>query len=201
MRRTYTHIISLGIIGSILLFAACQKQSSPLIPSTDEYRSWEKATDETLNYPVPGHGDHFRIIYINSLGFSVQPIQKNSRRVYNYPEGTIIVKEIYSGKTPPQQGKTPISITVMIKNTAHPKSQGGWLWIERTESSQQEHIIDYKLCIECHTNANEPHPYGDKNPNNDDRDYVFFPPSHTLSSGNLHLDEYPKRVRTKSFSY
>ncbi len=32
------------------------------------------------------------------------------------------------------------------------------------------------FCITCHANANEKHPYGDKNPNEEFRDYVYFVP-------------------------
>jgi len=39
----------------------------------------------------------------------------------------------------------------------------------------KETVITEEFCITCHGNANESHPYGDKNPNNEYRDYLFFP--------------------------
>jgi hypothetical protein len=32
------------------------------------------------------------------------------------------------------------------------------------------------FCVTCHANANEKHPYGDRNPREEFRDYVFFVP-------------------------
>jgi hypothetical protein len=45
----------------------------------------------------------------------------------------------------------------------------------RDTASGQEKVIDYEFCYDCHANANEPHPYGDRNPHGEFRDYVFFP--------------------------
>lgn len=162
---------------AIMVFVACQqKEPSQLTP--DDYRSWNKTTDTVFNYPVPGHENHFRVIYINDIGNSVQPTQKNGRRIYDYPKGTIIVKEIYQGLEQSKNGEEPIQLAVMIKDSEHPKSRAGWLWIAVTYATKEERIIDYEFCVDCHANANEPHPYGDKNPNSDYRDCVYFPPQH-----------------------
>lgn len=168
------------MIMSFVVFASCRKKEKvPLVP--DDYRSWNKTTDKTLDYPIPGHESNFRIIYINSTGEKVQTTEKNNRVFYEYPEGTIIVKEVYYGLEHPEQDEVPKELTVMIKDPQHQQSRSGWLWILKDVKTGEETIIDYEFCVECHANANETHPYGDENPNEDFRDSVYFPPAHTLS--------------------
>jgi hypothetical protein len=164
------------MITGFVVFASCNKEEkAPLIP--DDYRSWKRITDNALDYPIPGHESNCRIIYINATGAQVQPTEKNNRVFYDYPEGTIVVKEIYAGLEPPEKNETPENLTVMIKDAQHPDSRNGWLWIVKDLKTKEETIIDYEFCVDCHANANERHPYGDENPNEEFRDYVYFPPS------------------------
>jgi hypothetical protein len=173
------YVIFATMIMSFVVFASCRKKEKvPLVP--DDYRSWNKTIDEVLDYPIPGHESNCRIIYINATGEQVQPTKKNNRVFYDYPEGTIIVKEIYAGLKPPKEDEIPEKLTVMIKDAQHPNSRNGWLWIVKDVKTGEETIIDYEFCVECHANANEPHPYGDKNPNGDFRDYAYFLPSNVL---------------------
>lgn len=104
-------------------------------------------------------------------------VEENGRQRHEYPEGTIIVKEIYKGLEEPEEGEEPISLTIMIKAPQHSDAQNGWLWISKTFHPEKEQIIEHEFCMDCHANANEPHPYGDKNPNNEYRDFVYFPPA------------------------
>ncbi len=48
-----------------------------------------------LDYPIPGHQDRFRIPRMNSLGFTAKPTIENGKRHWDFPEGTVIVKEVY----------------------------------------------------------------------------------------------------------
>ena len=63
----------------------------------------------------------------------------------------------------------------MIKAPEHEHARGGWLWVVKDLESNEERIIDYRLCFDCHADANDRHPYGDGNPEGEDRDYVFLP--------------------------
>ena len=105
------------------------------------------------------------------------------------------MKEIYDDLIPPEKEEEPVSLTVMIKNSQHPKSQRGWIWIVKNLQTREERVIEYQFCFDCHANANEPHPYGDKNPTGSDRDYVFFPPEHTL------LQEAPPSSTPTQYNY
>ena len=175
MSRKMSWLISIIFCLAIIGFASCQQKEQPKL-TPENYRLWNKTIDTILDYPVPGHKDNCRIMYINTIGEGVQMTEENGRMVYEYPEGTIIVKEIYRGLEPPQEKEQPVQLTIMIKDSQHPQALSGWVWLVTTPATGEEQIFDYNFCADCHTNANEPHPYGDKNPNADFRDFVFFPP-------------------------
>lgn len=168
-------LLWLYAVGILMGINACQRApDTPAIP--EDYRTWRQTTDIVLDYPVPGHEDHFRKIYINPLGENFTVVQKNNRSFCEFPEGTIIVKEIYTSLKAPAPQTLPVLLTVMIKDADHPKSRGGWLWLSQNYTTKETHVIDYEFCVDCHANANERHPYGDKNPDEEFRDYVYFPP-------------------------
>lgn len=171
--RDFAFPIAIGLA----IAAACQQTVDiPDIPP--DYRAWARSTEAVLDYPVPGHEDHFRKIYLNGLGEQMTITQKNNRGYCEYPEGTIIVKEIYAGLSAPAPQEDPILLTVMIKDGDHPQARGGWVWLSQNYDTGETHVIDYDLCVDCHANANEQHPYGDGNPAQEFRDYVYFPPGH-----------------------
>ncbi|MBD3304940.1 hypothetical protein GF339_01150 [candidate division KSB3 bacterium] len=177
MRANVLQHIVVWLMGGMMILGCvgCQKQEEvPAIPA--EYRDWTITNDIALDYPIPGHEDNCRVIYINPTGEQVQPTEHQGRVVYDYPEGTIIVKEVYEGLEEPEEGEEPMSLTVMIKAPQHPQSRAGWLWIVTSSASGQQQIIERDFCVDCHANANESHPYADKNVSNEFRDYVYFPP-------------------------
>jgi hypothetical protein len=103
-------------------------------------------------------------------------VSKEGRRTYAYPKGTIIVKEAYRGLQAPKPGQEPVVIYAMIKDPGNPKARGGWVWVLKDAAVGRETVYQSPLCFDCHSAANESFPYGDKNPDADFRDYVFFPP-------------------------
>ena len=149
----------------------------PTLPTVEEYRAWHEPTDLPLNYTIPGHGDVYREIYINPIGETVARTTINGRQAYAYPPGTIIVKEMYDGREKPAPEEHPKKLTIMIKAPDHPFALNGWLWIDADFPPAQPRVITHRLCVDCHANANETHPYGDMNPQDEFRDFVFFPPS------------------------
>ncbi len=161
---------------ALLLLAAnligCRKQEAPLVPAV--YSDWKGTTDEELDYPIPGHEEHYRRIYINAIGEGVGIEERDGRVYHTYPNGTVIIKDIFM-TLDPLPGETPAKQTVMVKAPNHDQERGGWVWVVKDVPTGQETIIDYEFCFDCHANANEQHPYGDGNPDNEYRDYVFFP--------------------------
>lgn len=156
----------------LLLFLSCTKQELRLL-RVEEYRSWQTTTSEILTYPIPGHEDKHRRIFISPEGLGLTRENKGGRTYHSYPPGTQIIKEILdpNGK----ETDLPLMLTAMIKQPQDPRARGGWIWVVYTPASKKETVVTEEFCISCHGNANEPHPYGDRNPDNEFRDYVFFP--------------------------
>jgi hypothetical protein len=157
-----------------VVLAGCAAER-PIEYATPDYHSWRRTTDVVLDYPIPGHQDRFRIPRMNAIGFSAKPTLQNGRKRWDFPAGTVIVKEVYA-TTRPAAGEPPIQLTIMVKVPKDPRSQGGWLWITRALPDGKEAVFNGNFCITCHANANEKHPYGDGNPNEEFRDYVYFVP-------------------------
>ena len=156
-----------------LLGASCAKEPrEPLIPL--DYASWEKTTDVVLDYPIPGHEDRYRVIYINGRGSGASRQQGGTGRI-DFPTGTIIAKEIYN-VSKPGSGDKPVMVTAMVKAPDDPQASAGWLWLVKDLSSGVENVYTGDFCVRCHANANEKHPYDSKNPEGLFSDYVFFVP-------------------------
>ena len=66
-----------------VLLASCARQTAVQVPP--DYRSWKRTTDETLDYPIPGHMDRLRRIYINAVGETVTVSEEAGRTVWDYP--------------------------------------------------------------------------------------------------------------------
>lgn len=162
----------LGVLLSFLLLTSCSKKE-PLLLRVSEYPAWTKTVPDILSYPIPGHEDKYRRIFISPEGIAPRIETEGERKLYQYPTDTQIIKEIlppnWNGSDP------PLMLTAMVKRPQDPRARGGWLWIVYTPGTGKETVITEEFCITCHGNANEPHPYGDKNPNNEFRDYLFFP--------------------------
>ncbi len=152
----------------------CAPRSSPQY-ATPDYHTWQKTTNIVLDYPIPGHQDRFRIPRMNAIGFSARPVVESGKNRWDFPEGTVIVKEVYAN-TKPAAGEQPIQLTIMVKDPKDEHSQGGWLWLTKDLPGGKETVFMGNFCITCHANANEKHPYGDGNPNEEFRDYVYFVP-------------------------
>ena len=141
-----------------------------------DYATWGKTTDLPLDYPIPGHEDRFRLIYMNDRGFGFESAMETGRPRIEFPVGTIIAKEMYPGPLA-EPGQKPVMVTAMIKEPSHPKAKAGWLWVMKDLGSGKETLVEGGFCVNCHDGANEAHPYGDRNPEKAFRDYVFFAPT------------------------
>jgi len=173
----------ISLVAACGLLAGCGAVKAPVY-ATPDYHSWKRTTDIVLDYPIPGHQDRFRIPRMNDVGFTVRPSMENGKPRWNFPEGTIIVKEVYQ-TTKPAAGEQPIQLTIMVKAPRDPHSQGGWLWITRDLPNGKEAVFMGNFCITCHANANEKQPYGDGNPTEEFRDYVYFVPGEGATGTSL----------------
>lgn len=174
MRRLSAIILALLVAA---LGSACSPRAiSPVRLVPTDYRSWPKSVDRILDYPIPGHGDNARIIFMDPVAY--RAASSAARGDFRFPEGSVIVKEVYAGLKP-VQGQAPATLTAMVKASGDPRSRDGWLWVTKDMASGAETVIGAAFCATCHAAANEAHPYGDKNPEGEFRDYVFFLPRGT----------------------
>jgi hypothetical protein len=163
-----------AIVSAAFLTACAPKPlARALVP--EEYASWGQTTSLRLDYPIPGHEDNFRIIYMNDAGFGYSRTGTGQTERVEFPEGTVIAKEVYEGASP-EPGSKPMMVTAMIKASDNPDARGGWVWVAKDLAMGTETIIKGDFCFTCHANANEAHPYGDKNQEEQFRDFVFFIP-------------------------
>lgn len=168
------YLLPLGLLAlALLLLGGCERSEEPELLVTTDHEEWTRTTTTPLTFPVPGHGSGERRIYINPVGETVEP-PVSSEEPWEYPEGTIILKEIYPSPDPPEDAP-PDSLTIMVKQPDHPMSRGGWVWLVKEPGSDEERVFAEQFCVTCHANANEEHPYGDGNPEGQFRDYAYYP--------------------------
>ena len=178
IRRRAVAATAIGlVIASVLaLLSGCAKAEEIYVPS--DYVAWHRTTDVVLNYPIPGHMDRFRLPRMNDLGYKTLPKMVAGKLRWDFPEDTVIAKEVYASAKP-APGEKPIQLTIMIKDPSDKRNLGGWLWYTKDLPNGEETLFEGNYCITCHANANEQHPYGDGNPNEEFRDYVYFVPGET----------------------
>lgn len=77
--------VTMAILALTLLAAGCgESVDTAGLPSTDGFTDWHQVQVEG---DAPGHGDSFRIIYVNDVARSYTGAGR-------YPPGSVIVKEI-----------------------------------------------------------------------------------------------------------
>lgn len=165
-------ILALLATFAVLVMAGCNNDETvDLIP--ENFFDWTRTTQETLNYPIPGHGESMRYIYINQTGIeSVQ--QTGSTSDLNFSDGSILVKTVHTSSDSPE-GENIRSITAMVKDSGNQEAIDGWIWIMVNPSTGKENITQSNTCVVCHETANDLNAFGDGNPEGVYRDYVFIP--------------------------
>ena len=159
-----------------VLFAATacdKKEKQPVAPVPVDYQSWKKPLPKSLDYPIPGHGDSRRIVYINKKGLEATFVKdRNNRTAVDFPDGSILIKEVFK-REGVGYGTIP-QLVVMVKDRHNQEAQDGWLYYVRNPGSPQVTLIKSQFCVGCHDAANEVHPYFDNNLEGMYRDYVFL---------------------------
>ena len=128
---------------AMLLLAACSESVSP--EPIGDYMQW-KRFDVTGN--APGHSNSYRILYVNNVA-----ADPTSPLTIGYPEGSIIVKEIYE-LVDGQPGD--LRYVAMMRRigpvTRALVDQGGWLFTEASIPGGSETHADF--CWDrCHVAA------------------------------------------------
>lgn len=165
-------VLTAAVLGAVLI--SCNRDNEGKDGLTpDGYTNWTRLNREELNYPIPGHMSNYRTAYINERGENPDITEQGDELSYSFPEGTVIVKEVYHGLEIEKDDK-PFQLTVMIKDPKNAQARAGWLWVVKDLETDEETVFAHEFCVTCHANANENHPYGDGNPKEEFRDYVFF---------------------------
>lgn len=160
-----------------ILALHCSQERASYDFEIPDYRGWEKPVGRILDYPVPGHGASYRIIYANDVAFTAV-VKKDDRGIerVEMPDGSIVIKESYSKREDIARRRIS-DLTIMVKRRSDPNAMGGWLYYVK-EGDKKSMRIDGRMCIGCHEAANEQHPYFDKNVKSIFRDYLFTPFAH-----------------------
>ena len=169
------------LIVVILMLVSCDSEPTALLDH--DFSTWARLNTDPITTTIPGHGSGARNIFINAIGTGVTTSTSGARTVWDYPDGTVIIKTV----TMPQSAdgeESPTQATMilgMLKTPDHANSQGGWVWLTRDPMTSEERVFDTTYCITCHIDANERRtvsdriPTGIPNPDREFRDFVFFP--------------------------
>jgi len=142
--------LAFTVAGSAVLIAGCASINP--FASADarwaDYKTWQTATAMPTTGASPGLGnvhkgpEGARHVYVNNVGAAVM----KGEGPYEYPQGTVIVKEQYDSLADYQAGKTP-DVTVSVKVGAGPKARENWQWAAGLAAPAE----DSAFCSGCHS--------------------------------------------------
>ncbi len=126
-----------------VLLAGCAESVSP--EPLGDYTAWKRLD---VIGEAPGHGDTYRIIYANDIASDPA-----STLYHGYPEGSVIVKEIYEndGDRPGALKYVAIMRRLGVVTTAL-VDQGGWLFSQSSKPNGAETHTD-RCWDRCHVAA------------------------------------------------
>lgn len=141
------------LVGAAAVLAGCASVNSvnPFAKADTrwaDYKSWQTASEVPTTGPSPGLGnvhqgpDGVRVVYVNAAGAATL----NGDGPYEYPEGTVLVKEQYASMADYDAGKTP-DVTVSLKVANGPVARDNWQWADSLKSSAG----DSAFCSGCHS--------------------------------------------------
>ncbi len=156
MKLNQTRSVGLALMGSVLV-AGCA--SIPFLGKPDprwaDYKSWTKITEgepSTGNSQALGEvhmgAEGYRDVYVNDVGLAML----TSDGPYDFPEGTVIVKEQFANKADWEAGRR-VAHTISLKVADNPgTTSADWNWAAGYKGKAQAHIEDPN-CVACHTAA------------------------------------------------
>lgn len=155
MKKSF--IIKSGIVlTATALIAGCASLTAPFRdadPRWADYKNWTKVTAEGPSTGNPTNflggvhmGDEgYREVYVNDI--AKETLMGSAP--YNYPEGSVIVKEQYASKADWEAGRKPahtVSIKVSQSETA---TKEDWMWTDSYKGS----VGESEFCAGCHSIA------------------------------------------------
>ena len=166
-------IMLFSIIIVIAVMTSCSQGNKAENLSVPDYKKWKKPVNQIIDYPVPGHGSGFRIIFANEISYTAA-FSKDNRGLNKivYPEGSYIIKEVYKSRK--DIGKNDPVVYGMLKNSKSSQAVNGWIYYVKKPNDLLT-VVNTKMCAGCHEAANEKHPYFDGNTDDSFRDFLFVP--------------------------
>jgi cytochrome P460 len=124
------------VLAAALGLNACGTDVDPAgLPSIQGYTGWDSFV---YTGDVPGHGDTYRIAYVN-------PVGRTYPHGATYPKGTVIVKEIHD-KTSDGNAGALRHVDIMRKVYNDPAvtapTNAGWVFSEAASAGDSEHHSD-----------------------------------------------------------
>ncbi len=148
--------ITLGVIAASTLVANCSTITAPFRdadPRWADFKTWTKVTELEPSTGNPTgflggvhQGDEgYRDVYVNDIAKEVLL----GGAPYNYPAGSVIVKEQFASKADWEAGRKP-GHTISVKATASDElSKDNWVWADSYKGSAGESAF----CSGCHSIA------------------------------------------------
>ena len=142
----------MALIGVGAMVGGCASVTAPFRdadPRWADYKSWTKVSDEPSTGPSLGLGtvhkgpDGYRVVYANDVAREMI----TGEGPYEYPEGTVVVKEQYDDRAAYESGEEA-EITVSLKVAAEPGAGGAnWQWATGYKGRAE----DSQFCSSCHS--------------------------------------------------
>ncbi|MFK8082159.1 MAG: cytochrome P460 family protein [Granulosicoccus sp.] len=138
------------------LLAGCASLTAPLRdadPRWADYKDWTRVTADEVSTGDPTGvlgGVHmgnegYREVYVNDIAKDTL----YGSAPYNYPAGSVIVKEQYASKADWEAGRKPahtVSVKVAASDTSEKKD---WMWADSFKGKAKES----EFCAGCHSIA------------------------------------------------
>ncbi|MGE3453901.1 MAG: cytochrome P460 family protein [Kofleriaceae bacterium] len=133
----------MSLLAAALLLGACGESADP--EPIGDYTAW-KRIDATG--PAPGHGDTYRIIYVNEV--AADPTWD---LYLGYREGSVVVKEVRDDVEGEPGDLRYLAVMRRIGTiTTAQEDQGGWLYTQTSSASGDETQFDF-CWNRCHAAA------------------------------------------------
>ncbi|MFK8075742.1 MAG: cytochrome P460 family protein [Granulosicoccus sp.] len=149
--------IQLGsVVAASVLVASCSTLTAPFKeadPRWADFKTWTKVTElePSTGNPTGFLGgvhqgeEGYRDVYVNDIAEAVLM----GSAPYNYPAGSVIVKEQFASKSDWEEGRKP-SHTVSVKVAASDSlSKDNWIWADSYKGTAGESAF----CSGCHSIA------------------------------------------------
>jgi hypothetical protein len=122
-----------------LLVAACAAGEPVSPPELGDYTSWYRI--DTYG-AIPGHGDSYRIIYVNDIARTRGTTEKDA----------VLVKEVHDDDAGQPGALREVAIMRKLRAGSSPDHEGGWLFSQTATPGGDE--LHYDLCWNrCHAQA------------------------------------------------